>query len=41
MCALAFEILTSRDKKKPSQDWLNFVKTSNAKAHIRRELKKD
>ena len=35
------EILTSRDKKKPSQDWLNFVKTSNAKAHIRKELKKD
>jgi GTP pyrophosphokinase len=35
------EILTSKEKKKPSQDWLNFVRTSNAKAHIRRELKKD
>ncbi|MFA5777341.1 MAG: RelA/SpoT family protein [Parcubacteria group bacterium] len=35
------EILTSKEKKKPSQDWLNFVRTSNAKAHIRRELKKE
>jgi GTP pyrophosphokinase len=34
------DILTSKEKKKPSQDWLNFVRTSNAKAHIRRELKK-
>jgi GTP pyrophosphokinase len=33
------EILTSKEKKKPSQDWLNFVRTSGAKAHIRRELK--
>lgn len=35
------EILTSKEKKKPSQDWLNFVKTSVAKTHIRKELKKD
>jgi GTP pyrophosphokinase len=35
------EILTSKEKKKPSQDWLNFVKTSNAKGHIRKELKKE
>lgn len=34
------EIMLSKEKKKPSQDWLSFVKTSNAKAHIRRELKK-
>lgn len=34
------EILTSKEKKKPSQDWLKFAKTSNAKAHIRRELKR-
>ena len=33
------EILTSRDKKKPSQDWLTFVRTSGAKGHIKRELK--
>lgn len=33
------EILTSKDRKLPSQDWLKFVKTSNAKAHIRRALK--
>ncbi|MFH0969420.1 MAG: RelA/SpoT family protein [Patescibacteria group bacterium] len=35
------EILTSKENKKPSQDWLNFVRTSNAKAHIRKELRKD
>jgi GTP pyrophosphokinase len=33
------EILTTKDRKLPSQDWLKFVKTSNAKAHIRRSLK--
>jgi GTP pyrophosphokinase len=33
------EILTVKDKKRPSRDWLNFVKTSNAKSHIRRELR--
>jgi len=33
------EILTAKDRKIPSQDWLKFVKTSNAKAHIRRALK--
>ena len=33
------EILTVREKKRPSRDWLNFVKTSNAKSHIRRELR--
>ncbi|MDO8529263.1 MAG: RelA/SpoT family protein [bacterium] len=35
------EILTSKEKKKPSQDWLKFVRTSNAKSHIRKELKKE
>ncbi len=33
------EIITSRDFKKPSQDWLRFVKTSIAKSHIRKNLK--
>lgn len=33
------EILTSKNKK-PSQDWLRFVKTSTAKTQIRRTLKK-
>jgi GTP pyrophosphokinase len=35
------EILTTRDKKKPSHDWLSFVKTSNAKSHIRHALRKE
>lgn len=35
------EILTSKENKKPSRDWLRFVKTSVAKTHIRRQLKKD
>ncbi|NTV41161.1 MAG: bifunctional (p)ppGpp synthetase/guanosine-3',5'-bis(diphosphate) 3'-pyrophosphohydrolase [Candidatus Moranbacteria bacterium] len=33
------EILTSKDRKSPNQDWLKFVKTSAAKAHIKKELK--
>ena len=33
------EIITSRDPKKPSRDWLRFVKTSVAKSHIRKNLK--
>jgi GTP pyrophosphokinase len=35
------EILTSKDRKNPNQDWLKFVKTSVAKSHIRRELRKE
>jgi GTP diphosphokinase / guanosine-3',5'-bis(diphosphate) 3'-diphosphatase len=35
------EILTSKDHKNPSRDWLRFVKTSNAKAHIRKFMKKE
>lgn len=35
------EIITSKDRKKPNGDWLKFVKTSVAKSHIRRELKKE
>ncbi|MEI7621341.1 MAG: RelA/SpoT family protein [Candidatus Moraniibacteriota bacterium] len=35
------EILTSKDRKTPNQDWLKFVKTSAAKSHIKRELKKN
>jgi len=35
------QILTVKEKKRPSRDWLEFVKTSSAKAHIRRELRHD
>lgn len=35
------EILTSKDRKNPNQDWLKFVKTSIAKSHIRKELRKE
>ncbi|MFA9262289.1 MAG: bifunctional (p)ppGpp synthetase/guanosine-3',5'-bis(diphosphate) 3'-pyrophosphohydrolase [Undibacterium sp.] len=35
------EILTEKNKKKPSYDWLDFTKTANAKAHIRRALRSD
>ncbi len=35
------EILTSKERKKPNSDWLKFVKTSNAKSHIRREFRKE
>lgn len=35
------EIITSRDPKNPSRDWLRFVKTSEAKTHIRRFMKKE
>lgn len=34
------EIIFSKDNKKPSRDWLKFVKTSMAKTHIKRILKK-
>ncbi len=37
--AQVIEILTVKEKKKPSRDWLDFVKTSNAKTHIRHELR--
>jgi GTP pyrophosphokinase len=39
--AQVIEILTVKDKKKPSRDWLQFVKTSGAKSHIKRELRHD
>lgn len=35
------EILTSKDRKSPSRDWLGFAKTSMAKSHIRRQLRKE
>lgn len=35
------EILTTKDRKHPSRDWLNFTKTSNAKSHIRRALRRE
>ncbi len=34
------EIITSKDRKGPNSDWLNFVKTALAKSHIKRSLKK-
>jgi len=34
------EILTVKERKKPSLDWLNFVKTSTARSHIRHEHKR-
>lgn len=39
--AQVIEILTVKEKKRPSRDWLSFVKTSGAKSHIRRELRHD
>jgi GTP diphosphokinase / guanosine-3',5'-bis(diphosphate) 3'-diphosphatase len=35
------EIIVSKDGKNPSRDWLRFVKTSSAKSHIRKFMKKD
>lgn len=35
------EIITSKYRKNPNADWLKFAKTSIAKSHIRRELRKD
>ncbi len=35
------EIITSRDHKNPSRGWLNFVKTSAAKSHIKKFMKKE
>jgi GTP pyrophosphokinase len=34
------EILTSKTPRAPSRDWLNFVKTSTARNHIRRYFKR-
>ena len=35
------EIITSRHHKNPSRDWIRFVKTSSAKTHIRKFMKKE
>lgn len=35
------EIITSRDPKNPTPDWLKFVRTSEAKSHIRKFMKKE
>lgn len=35
------EIITSKERKKPSQDWLRFVRTTLAKSHIKKALKKE
>ncbi len=35
------EIMTSKERKGPSQDWLKFVRTSLAKAQIKKSLKKN
>lgn len=37
--AEVIEILTVKEKKKPSRDWLESVKTSSAKSHIRHALR--
>jgi len=33
------EIITSKEHKNPNQEWLRFVRTSNAKSHIRKFYK--
>ncbi len=35
------KIITSKENKNPSRDWLRFVKTSSAKSHIRKFMKKE
>jgi GTP pyrophosphokinase len=35
------EILTDKGRKKPNPDWLLFVKTSIAKSHIQKQLRKE
>ncbi|HLN19191.1 MAG TPA: RelA/SpoT family protein [Patescibacteria group bacterium] len=35
------EIITTKDPKNPSRDWLKFVKTSEAKSHIRKFMKRE
>ncbi|MCK9379235.1 MAG: RelA/SpoT family protein [Candidatus Moranbacteria bacterium] len=35
------DIMTSKEDRKPTQDWLTFVKTSTAKTQIRRKLKRE
>lgn len=35
------EIITSKEHKNPSPDWLKFVRTTLAKSHIRKALKKE
>lgn len=35
------EIMTSKEKKLPNRKWLEFVKTSNARSHIKRQLKRN
>lgn len=37
--AQVIDIITVKEKKKPSRDWLDFVKTSTAKSHIRHALR--
>lgn len=35
------EIMTSKEKKLPNRKWLEFIKTSNARSHIKRQLKRN
>jgi len=35
------EIITSREHKNPSRDWIRFVRTSEAKSHIRKFMKRE
>jgi GTP pyrophosphokinase len=39
--AEVIEIITSRERKSPNQDWLRFVRTTMAKSHIKKALKKE
>jgi GTP pyrophosphokinase len=35
------EIMTTKEKKLPNRKWLEFIKTSNARSHIKRQLKRN
>ena len=39
--AEVIEIITAKERKSPSQDWLRFVRTTLAKSHIKKALKKE
>ena len=39
--AEVIEIITAKERKAPSQDWLRFVRTTLAKSHIKKALKKE
>jgi len=39
--AEVIEIITAKERKSPSQDWLRFARTTLAKSHIKKALKKE